>query len=162
QGTGPNWDVVGQLAHELFAMGNEIGSHSFTHPENTNLLLPDQLTQAQLDTIRNQYVQIYGAQGAVAGDFTPFALDVHGHPQSDQEDTDPVASMRTMNLATINQLLTEALAGISNPDSLDKLHQAILDATFRFQFDQAKTAIEAALNITLDGVAIPGMPDSIS
>src|SRR4051812_38041758 len=44
-GTGTNWAVSAPYYKSLITMGNEIGSHSITHPENTNLL-----TDAQLQT----------------------------------------------------------------------------------------------------------------
>ena len=157
--TGPNNTTLLPFYQALLAMGNEIGSHSYTHPENTNLLLPNVLTQTQLDSIRAQYVSVYGSQGAVAGDFTPFSLDVASDPNSDPDDVLLVQQMRTMNLSQINTVLAQALAGINNPSSLTQLQQAILDATFQFQFQASKAVIEATLGISLDGVAIPGMPD---
>jgi serralysin len=161
ENTGPNWAKVAPLAQQLLAMGNEVGSHSFTHPENTNFLLPNQLTQDQLDSIRAQYFTLYGSQGLVNGDFTPFALSVDTDNQAEQADKDLVAQMRTMTLADINAALTVVLASINSPGSLDKLHQAILDATFQFQFATAKTTLESQFGITLDGAAIPGMPDTL-
>ncbi|MDB5316946.1 MAG: peptidase-like protein, partial [Rhodospirillales bacterium] len=38
-----DWAVSRPYYNALLAMGNEIGSHSYTHPENTNLLTPAQL-----------------------------------------------------------------------------------------------------------------------
>ncbi|MDO9711744.1 DUF4214 domain-containing protein [Paracraurococcus lichenis] len=48
-GTGTNWTVSKPYYQQLLAMGNEIGSHSITHPEDTNLLTPAQL-QAEFQT----------------------------------------------------------------------------------------------------------------
>ena len=36
-----DWAVSSPFYRQLLAMGNEIGSHSYTHPDNTNLLLSD-------------------------------------------------------------------------------------------------------------------------
>lgn len=41
--TGTNWSISKPYFDQLLAMGNEIGSHSMTHPEDTNLLTAEQL-----------------------------------------------------------------------------------------------------------------------
>lgn len=46
-----NWTISGEYYQRLLAMGNEIGSHSYTHPEDTNVLLPQVVTQAMLDAV---------------------------------------------------------------------------------------------------------------
>ena len=51
-GTGTNWDVSRPYYKHLLDAGNEIGSHSVSHPENTNLLTPAQL-QAEFEVSRN-------------------------------------------------------------------------------------------------------------
>lgn len=38
-----DWAVSGGYYKKMLAAGNEIGLHSYTHPENTNLLTPDQI-----------------------------------------------------------------------------------------------------------------------
>ena len=38
-----NWDVSKPFYQQLLAMGNEIGTHSYTHPEDTNGLTPAQI-----------------------------------------------------------------------------------------------------------------------
>ncbi|WP_201831076.1 Ig-like domain-containing protein [Microvirga zambiensis] len=38
-----DWDVSTSFYQQLLAMGNEIGTHSYTHPEDTNLLTPAQI-----------------------------------------------------------------------------------------------------------------------
>ena len=38
-----DWSVSGPLFQQMLAMGNEIGSHSMTHPGDTNLLTPEQI-----------------------------------------------------------------------------------------------------------------------
>jgi Ca2+-binding RTX toxin-like protein len=37
------WTVSGPFYQQLLGMGNEIGTHSYTHPEDTNLLTPEQI-----------------------------------------------------------------------------------------------------------------------
>ncbi len=38
-----NWAVSAPLYQQLLALGNELGTHSISHPENTNLLTPAQI-----------------------------------------------------------------------------------------------------------------------
>ena len=82
-----DWSTSGPLYQQLLAMGNEIGSHSYTHPDNTNWLLPNVLTQTILDQIKAAYNH--------SGDFTPYAL-------RDNVDQQVINQLRTMGLAEIN------------------------------------------------------------
>ncbi len=43
QGEYTDWTVSGPLYKKYIALGNEIGTHSYTHPDNTNILTPTQL-----------------------------------------------------------------------------------------------------------------------
>ncbi|HEX2828993.1 MAG TPA: type I secretion C-terminal target domain-containing protein [Burkholderiales bacterium] len=76
---GTNWAVSGQYYKQMLAMGNEIGSHSYTHPEDTNLLTAAQFQfefQQSRTVIEQQMSAILGR---------PFTLDgaaVPGAPEN--------------------------------------------------------------------------------
>lgn len=63
-----NWSVSGPLYQKYRALGNEIGSHSYTHPEDTKLL-----TAAELEFEFNQSVRAIQANmgGTVPGAAVP-------------------------------------------------------------------------------------------
>jgi Polysaccharide deacetylase len=69
-GATTNWAVSGPLYQQLLALGNEIGTHSYTHPMNTDSLTPAQIQfefQASKQVIEQQLgIQVNGA--AVPGD----------------------------------------------------------------------------------------------
>ena len=134
-----DWSKSGPLYQQLLAMGNEIGSHSYTHPENTNWLLPNVLDQATLDQIKADYNH--------SGDFTPYAL-------RDNVDPQVVNQLRGMTVSQINTALQQAFAA-PDPNTLDTLHKALLEATFTFQFQYSKAVIEQHLGITVNGAAVP-------
>lgn len=64
-GQATNWAVSGPIYQQIMAMGNEIGSHSYTHPDDTNLLTPAeiefQFNQSQLLLEQQLGVAINGA-----------------------------------------------------------------------------------------------------
>ncbi|WP_242122673.1 cadherin domain-containing protein [Sphingobium sp. Sx8-8] len=68
-GTGTDWSVSLPYYKALLALGNEIGTHSLTHPENTNLLTAQQIqTEFQDSTnILNSNIGIQIAGAAVPG-----------------------------------------------------------------------------------------------
>ncbi len=65
-----DWTVSGPLYRDYIALGNEIGTHSYTHPDDTNLLTPDQIefefNQSQLVIERElgRYVPGFQVTGA--------------------------------------------------------------------------------------------------
>ena len=132
-----DWSVSRPYYQRLLALGNEIGTHSFTHPHDTNLLLPDVITEA----IRVQKI--------VAN-----------------PDLQPLVSGLT--LAQINQQLAAALAATdpagASPvprSSLSPVQQALLEYSFRFQFDYSRQIIERELGLTGLGGAVPGAPEKM-
>ncbi|AEG48521.1 Cadherin [Sphingobium chlorophenolicum L-1] len=74
-GTGTDWAVSLPYYKALLDLGNELGTHSLTHPENTNLLSASQIQTEFQDstTILNQQISAYLNQpfqitgGAVPG-----------------------------------------------------------------------------------------------
>lgn len=103
-----DWAISTPYYQELLAMGNEIGTHSYTHPEDTNLLQAD----------------------------TPELLAL-------LERIDP-----------------------RNPNSLDpwelsQADQALLAASYRFQFETSALEIQERLGITVTGAAVPGAPEKL-
>jgi serralysin len=76
QGMVTNWGISAPLYNDYIAIGNEIGTHSYTHPDNTSLLTPSQLefefNQSQLVIEQNMGIDVVGA--AVPGN--PEALSV--------------------------------------------------------------------------------------
>jgi serralysin len=75
-----NWSVSGPLYQQLLAMGNEIGTHSYTHPEDTNTLTPAQLAfefnQAQLVTEQQLGINVTGAAIPGAPERLPTSLEI--------------------------------------------------------------------------------------
>ena len=65
QGEFTNWAVSGPLYQQYRALGNEIGTHSYTHPDNTGLLTASQLefefNQSVLQIEQNLGGQVPGA-----------------------------------------------------------------------------------------------------
>ncbi len=139
-----DWVLSKPYYDQLLAMGNEIGSHSYTHPDNTNFLLPTVVTQAMLDA----------ATGASAGT----------SPSSESTTTAlPLAGYAGMTVDQFNTILAEALATYAaNPTQLDAQHRAVLSATFQFQFGTAGTVLAQQLGLASNpDVAVPGMPESL-
>ncbi len=71
-----DWDISGVYYDQILALGNEIGTHSYTHPENTNLLSPAEIefefNQSQLVIEQQLGIDVVGA--AVPG--APETLNV--------------------------------------------------------------------------------------
>ncbi|MCP8883719.1 M10 family metallopeptidase C-terminal domain-containing protein [Devosia sp. XJ19-1] len=131
-----NWFISSGYYDAMRAMGNEIGSHSYSHPEDTNLLLPDVMTQALLTERIAQYAAQPGGPGPVG------------------------QALATMTLEEVNAKLAEVLAA-PDPDTLNTLSKAFLAATYTFQFATAREVLEANLGYPVGGAAVPGMPDSL-
>jgi serralysin len=131
-----NWLISAPYYNAMRAMGNEIGSHSYTHPHDTNLLLPNVLTQAQLSERIAAYAVSPEGPGIVG------------------------LALATMTLEQVNAKLAEVLAS-TNPEALDPTSKAFLEATFSFQFSAARTALETNLGYLIGGAAVPGMPEGL-
>ncbi|CAN7360536.1 M10 family metallopeptidase C-terminal domain-containing protein [Devosia sp. LjRoot3] len=131
-----NWLISSQYYDAMRAMGNEIGSHSYTHPEDTNFLLPNVLTQALLDQRIAQYAARPGGPGVIG------------------------EALATMTLAQVNAKLAQVLAA-PNPSALDATSKAFLEATYTFQFATARAVLEANLGYSVGGAAVPGMPEQL-
>ena len=131
-----NWLISAPYYNAMRAMGNEIGSHSYTHPHDTNLLLPNVLTQAQLTERIAAYAVSPEGPGIVG------------------------LALATMTLEQVNAKLAEVLAS-TNPEALDPTSKAFLEATFSFQFAAARTALETNLGYLIGGAAVPGMPEAL-
>ncbi|CAD5924751.1 polysaccharide deacetylase family protein [Planktothrix agardhii] len=60
-----DWNKSGPYYQKMLAQGNEIGTHSYTHPEDTNVLTPTQLefefNQSQLVIEQNLGINVTGA-----------------------------------------------------------------------------------------------------
>ncbi|MBU6371092.1 MAG: polysaccharide deacetylase family protein [Alphaproteobacteria bacterium] len=73
-----NWAVSGPIYQKIMAMGNEIGTHTFTHPDDTNLLSPAdiefQFNQSQLLLEQQLGVPINGAAVPGAPERLPTSL----------------------------------------------------------------------------------------
>lgn len=145
-----NWLISKPYYQTMFNMGNEIGSHSYSHPSNTNMLLPDVVTQAVLDDRIAQYAAALNSPTLC---FCPYCM---------RADADPavIQSLSQMSLAQINATLQAALAS-PNPGSLDPISKAILEASFKFQFETSRHTIESNLGIPVGGAAVPGMPENL-
>ena len=131
-----NWLISSPYYTAIRAMGNEIGSHSYSHPEDTNFLLPNVLTQELLTQRIAQYAALPGGPGVVG------------------------QALASMTLAQVNAKLAQVLAA-PNPDALDATSKAFLAATYTFQFATARAVLEANLGYGIGGAAVPGMPEGL-
>ncbi|QQR40404.1 M10 family metallopeptidase C-terminal domain-containing protein [Devosia rhizoryzae] len=131
-----NWLISGAYYDALATMGNEIGSHSYSHPHDTNLLLPGVMTQELLTQRIAQYAASAEGPGLVGN------------------------ALATMTLAQVNAKLAQVLAA-PDPAALDALSKAFLDATYAFQFASSRAVLEANLGYPVGGAAVPGMPEGL-
>jgi len=73
---GTDWAISGQYYKQLVAMGNELGSHSLSHPHDTNILTAAQIQaefQGSKTIIEQQMSQILGKPFVVDGAAVPGA-----------------------------------------------------------------------------------------
>ncbi|MFD2648790.1 FG-GAP-like repeat-containing protein [Devosia albogilva] len=134
-----NWLISKFYYDQLLAMGNEIGSHSYTHPSDTNFLAGVIDTQEELDA----FAALYAQPGNVDGD--PAIA----------------AQLASMTLAEYQAALGRGIAA-ADPAALDALDKAVLTTTFQFQFEKARQVLEEELGINIGGAAVPGMPESLA
>jgi serralysin len=75
-----NWAVSGPLYQQILAMGNEIGTHTYTHPEDTNTLTPAQIefefNQSQLLIEQQLGINVTGAAVPGAPEHLATALEI--------------------------------------------------------------------------------------
>ena len=143
-----NWAISGPYYQQMLAMGNEIGSHSYTHPHDTNYLFADVVTQEAFDAAVAHYQSVLGTSDIV---YSPYALHDDANPTV-------LAELAGLTLAQLNQRLAAALAA-PNPATLSEADKAILETSYTFQFARAKAVIETQLGISIDGAAVPGAPE---
>ena len=147
-----NWAVSKPFYDQILAMGNEIGSHSVSHPDNTNLLFPETLTQEILDQIKAAYANSAIVPNNPNGNFTPYGL-------RDGASQAVINQLANMSLTEINSRIAAAKL-VADPTTLSTVDKALLEATFQFQFETSRHILETQLGITIDGAAVPGMPES--
>ena len=73
-----DWAISGEYYKQMIAMGNELGSHSLSHPDNTNILTPAQFQsefQGSKQIIEQQMSQILGRPFVVDGAAVPGASE---------------------------------------------------------------------------------------
>ncbi|MBJ6123250.1 M10 family metallopeptidase C-terminal domain-containing protein [Sphingomonas mollis] len=79
-----DWTVSGAYYKQLLAMGNELGSHSYTHPENTNLLTPAEVAfqfgEAR-KVLEQEMSKVLGYAFTVGGAAVPGAPETLGTSQ---------------------------------------------------------------------------------
>jgi serralysin len=145
-----HWAVSNVWYNQMLALGNEIGSHSYTHPENTNLLFPNVVTQEMLDDRIAQYQALLGTSDRV---YTPYVL---------RDDANPtiVAQLAALSLGQINSRIAAALAS-PNPSALGEVDKALLESTYTFQFERARDVILANLPGSNGNAAVPGATEEL-
>ena len=78
-----NWAYSGPLYQQYMAIGNEIGTHSYTHPHDTNLLSPSQIEFefANSRSVIEQNLGLTNIGGAVPGmpEDLPASLEIIQH-----------------------------------------------------------------------------------
>ncbi|MFO1209996.1 MAG: hypothetical protein U1E40_12360 [Amaricoccus sp.] len=139
-----DWAVSSPFYQALLAMGNELGTHSYTHPEDTNYLLKNTFSQTEWQawvdhlstdtvptTVKDQIVAL-GAQGT--------------------------QTMLTSLLAATDPATHADAATLIN--GLSELQRAILGGSYQFQFEYSKEILEQKLGISISGAAVPGAPEA--
>ena len=132
-----DWSVSRPYYQRILALESEIGTHSYTHPHDTNLLLPDVIT-AEMRT--QKIVPNPELQPLVSG-----------------------LTLAQINQQMAAALAATNPAG-SNPvprSSLSPVQQALLEFSARFQFDYSRRIIERELGLEDLGAAVPGAPEKI-
>ena len=147
-----NWAVSLPYYQQILAMGNEIGSHSVSHPENTNFLFPDVVTQEYLDAIKAAFADPTKVPNNPLGNFTPYGL-------RDNADPAVISALAGLTVDQINAILVTARAA-PDPTALDAVSKALLEATYSFQFQVSKQILESH-GLTINGAAVPGMPETL-
>ncbi len=132
-----NWAVSSPYYQQLLAMENEIGTHSYTHPENTNFLLPDVMTQAELDA-------------AKAGD-SAFSAAIGGRTLA-QVNAEMAAALSASDPDTVTSV---------NLNSFSAVQRALLQHSFTFQWEYSRQIIEQQLGLSNLGGAVPGAPEQL-
>ncbi len=143
-----DWSAAGKslpFYQALLAMGNEIGTHSYTHPEDTNYLLTDSFTEAD-------------RQGWL-----------------DHLSTDVPSSVKTtlsnMTLAQTQSQLAALLAQVdpathANADllinALSDVDRQLLAGSYRFQFEYSREILSQHLGLAISGAAVPGAPETVT
>lgn len=153
-----DWSVSKPYFDRILALESEIGSHSYTHPSDTNLLLPDTVTQELIDQRALAYSDIVD-HGYVC--WCPYCM------REDASDT-VLRALSKMNASEINAMLADTLSRTDprNPNSIDpadltEVELAVLEASYRFQFEYSKLVIEREMGITVTGAAVPGAPEQV-
>jgi hypothetical protein len=78
QGEFTDWRVSGPLYRDYIALGNQIGTHSYTHPDNTNLL-----SAAELEFQFNQSQLVIERElGAYVPGFNVVGAAIPGNPEN--------------------------------------------------------------------------------
>ena len=148
QGDGTDSGRGGAVPQQLLAMGNEIGSHSYTHPENTNRLLPNVADPDQLDQIGRS------TPTAATPAISPLRLARRGCRSGYRH------QMRAMSLAEINQTLSEALVG-REPKAARHRPQGDAGRDVPVPVPGLQDRDRGSAGHHLTGVAVPGMPDTL-
>ncbi|AZQ68890.1 hypothetical protein EF888_18210 [Silicimonas algicola] len=134
-----NWAVSSPYYQQLLAMENEIGTHSYTHPDNTNFLLPDVMTQAELDA-------------AKAG--SPALASALGNMSLSEVNAAMAAALAASDPDTVSSVdLTSS--------SFTDAQAALLQHSFTFQWEYSRQIIEQQLGLTNLGGAVPGAPEQL-
>jgi serralysin len=137
-----DWSVSAPFYQALIAMGNEIGTHSYTHPEDTNFLLGDDFSTAEwqswLDHLSTEVSSQVRGQISQLG-----AAGTRAQLASLLQATDPGTHPNAVSLI----------------NGLSDLDRTILSGSYRFQFEYSKEILQQHLGITLAGAAVPGAPE---
>lgn len=153
-----DWAVSKPYYDRIRALESEIGSHSYTHPHDTNLLLPDQIT----DEILQARIAAYS--GIVSHGVPSWS------PYATRSDASPAVlnTLSRMTASQINAILADTLnrTNPANPGAvsvlaLTEVERAVLEASYTFQFKYSKLIIERELGIEVTGAAVPGAPERL-
>ena len=153
-----DWAVSKPYYDRIRALESEIGTHSFTHPHDTNLLLPDVITTEMLQARIAAYAGIVDHGVPV---WSPYATHADADPAV-------IAALSRMTASQINAVLADTLARTNpaNPGAvsvlaLTEVERAVLEASYRFQFDYSRQIIARELGIPVTGAAVPGAPERL-
>ena len=134
---GTDWSISRPYYQRIMALESEIGTHSYTHPADTNELLPDVITE----DIRQRKI-------VTNPDLQPLVRDM----SLDRINEELAAALAATNPAGSNPVPRS---------SLGEVQQALLEYSLRFQFDYSRQIIERELGLENLGAAVPGAPEKM-
>ncbi|MFO1144216.1 MAG: hypothetical protein U1E59_17925 [Amaricoccus sp.] len=137
-----DWTVSKPFYQALVAMENELGTHSYTHPEDTNYLLNDSFTAAD----RTAWLAHLSTTVSAATKLQLNAMTLQA-----------TQTRMTQLLAAVDPATHNNAIALVN--ALSDVDREILKGSYKFQFEYSKEILSQQLGIAIGGGAVPGAPE---